>query len=129
VELRVFQNTTIKEVKERFSQYFPFLKVEFFVYHHHNEDSLPDKETFRGKYLAETSDFYKEGSICFSPTTSIEELEQEFQIELGLAARIYKRSGECWLDTSQTSHLSLATQNNMGGAMVRPRFNMHTLFL
>jgi hypothetical protein len=129
VELRVFQNTTIKEVKEKFSHYFPFLKVEFFVYHHHHEDSVLAKEIYRGKYLEETSEFYKEGSICFSPTTTIAELEQEFQIELGLAARIYRRSGECWLDTSQTSHLSLSKQNNMGGAVVRPRFNMNTLFL
>lgn len=129
MELRVFQNTAIKEVKEKFSHYFPFLKVEFFAYHHHHEDSIRTKEIYRGTYLEETSEFFKEGSICFSPTTTIAELEQEFQIELGLAASIYRKSGDTWIDTSQTSHLSLAKQNNMGGAMVRPRFNMHTLFL
>jgi len=129
VELRVYQNTTIKEVKDKFSHYFPFLKLEFSLYRHHKEDSSYRKEIFRGRYLEETSEFFKEGTICFSPTTTIAELEQEFQIELGLAARVYRRSTDTWLDTSQTSHLSLAKQNNMGGAIVRPKFNMHTLFL
>ena len=129
MELHVYQNTTIEEVKEKFSHYFPFLKLEFLVYHHYTEDSTHKKELYTGKYLEETSEFFKEGTIYFSPTTTIAELEQEFQIELGLAARIYRKSTDTWLDTSQTSHLSLAKHNNMGGAMVRPKFNMHTLFL
>ncbi|HEY6956411.1 MAG TPA: hypothetical protein VI385_14275 [Flavisolibacter sp.] len=129
MELRVFQNTTIDEVKERFSHYFPFLKLEFFIYHHHTEDSPQKKEIYKGNYLEETSEFFKEGTIYFSPGTTIAELEQEFQIELGLAARIYRRSIDTWHDTSQTAHLSLAKQNSMGGGMVRAKFNMHTLFL
>jgi len=129
LELRVYQNTTIKEVKDKFSHYYPFLKLEFFLYQHHTEDSTFSKQIYKGKYLAETSGFFKEGSICFSPATTIAELEQEFQIKLGLAARVYRRSVDTWLDTSQTAHLSLAKQNNMGGAVIRQRINIHTLFL
>lgn len=129
MELQVYQNTTIKEVKEKFSRYFPFLKVEFFVYRHHTEDTPSRREIYKGKYLEETSEFFKEGTIFFSPSTTIAELEQEFQIELGLYARIYRKSIENWVDTSQTSHLCLAKQNNMGGAVVRARLNIHTLFL
>ena len=129
MELHVYQNTTIDEVKEKFSHYFPFLKLEFFIYHHHTEESSNRKEIYKGNYLEETSDFFKEGTICFSPTTTIGELEQEFQIELGLAVRIFRKSSDAWHDTSQTGHLTLAKQNNMGGALVRPKFNMHTLFL
>jgi hypothetical protein len=129
MELWVFNNTTLREVQEKFSHYFPFLKLDFFIYHHHTEDSPFKKEVFKGIYLEETSDFFKEGTIYFSPATTIAELEQEFQIELGLAARVYRRSIDAWVDTSQTAHLSLAKQNNMGAAVVRPRFNIHTLFL
>ncbi|MGZ3844534.1 MAG: hypothetical protein ACXVBJ_03490 [Flavisolibacter sp.] len=129
MELRVNQDTIVEEVKEKFSHYFPFLKLEFFIYHHHTEDSSQKREIYNGKYLGETSEFFKEGTICFSPSTTIAELEQEFQIELGLAARIYRRSIDGWHDTSQTSHLNLAKHNSMGAAMTKPKFNMHTLFL
>ena len=127
--MRVSQNTTIDEVKEKFSHYFPFLKLEFFVYHHQTEETSIKKEIYKGNYLEETSDFFKEGTICFSPSTTVAELEQEFQIELGLAARIYRKSSDTWHDTSQTGHLTLAKQNSMGGALGRPKFNMPTLFL
>lgn len=129
MELQIFKNTTLREVKEKFSHYFPFLKLEFYRYYHHTEDHQLRKEIYKGQFLAETSDFFKEGVIYFSPNTTIAELEQEFQIELGLAVKIFRKVDEMWVDTSQTSHLSLGKQNNMGGARIRGQFNWYTLFL
>jgi hypothetical protein len=60
----------------------------------------------------------------------VAELEQEFQIELGMAAKVFRRSeGGAWVETTQTAHLSLAKQNSMGSAVAKPQFNIHTLFL
>lgn len=129
MELTAHTNTTIREIKEQFSRYFPFLNIEFNIYRHHTEDDLGRKEICRGIYLMETSDFFKTGTICFSPATCVSELELEFQIELGLAAKIYRRSIDTWVDTTQTAHLTLAKQNSMGGAVTRPRINLNTLFL
>lgn len=129
MELHIHRNTTIQEVKERFSRHFPFLKIEFYKYRHHTEDASFKKEIYKGLYLSETSDFFKEGTIYFSPSATVAEVEQEFQIELGLAAKIFRRSAEAWQDTTQTAHLTLGKQNNMGAAVAKPEFNLHTLFL
>ena len=129
MELQVYTNTTLHELKEKFSHYFPFLKLEFYQYRHHTEDHQFKKEVYKGLYLEETSEFFKEGTIHFSPNTPIAELEQEFQIELGLVGKVYRKVDELWVDTSQTSHLTLGKQNNMGSARVRGQFNWHTLFL
>lgn len=129
MELQIFKNTSLQEAKENFSRHFPFLKLEFFVYRHRNEEAHPDNKVYNGRYLTETSEFFKEGTIYFSPSTTIAELEQEFQIELGLAVKIFRQADDAWVDTSQTSHLSLGRQNNMGSARVRGQFNWHTLFL
>jgi hypothetical protein len=130
MELQVYKNTTISETAWQFSKYFPFLKLEFFLYRHGSADEHFPREVYRGLYLEETSSFFKEGLIRFSPSTTIAELEQEFQIELGLAAKVYRRSGDMWVDTTQTSHLTLAKQNSMGAALAKSvRTNIHTLFL
>lgn len=129
MELQIFKNTSLREAREKFSHLFPFLKLEFFVYRHHNEDAHLENKAYNGRYLAETSEFFKDGTIYFSPSTTVAELEQEFQIELGLAVKVFRRADDTWVDTSQTSHLSLGKHNNMGGAKVRPQFNWHTLFL
>lgn len=86
-------------------------------------------EVYKGLYVDETSGFFKEGIIYFSPFTTVVELEQSFQIELGLAAKVFRMSTDSWIDTTQTSHLNLGRQNNMGAAVTRPQFNLHTLFL
>ena len=130
MELHVFKNTTIQEAREQFSRYFPFLKLEFYLYRHHTEDVYFTREVYKGLYLEETSAFFKEGTIYFSPSTMVTELEQEFQIELGVAAKVFRRSeGGVWVDTAQTAHLSLAKQNSIGSAVVKPQFNKYTLFL
>ena len=129
MELQVYKNTTLREVKEKFSHYFPFLQLEFYVYEHHTEDRQPSKAVYKGLYLEETSDFFKEGTIHFSSSTSVGDLEQKFQIELGLVAKVFRKSGESWIDTTQTNHLSLGRQNNMGAVVTRHHFNLHTLSL
>ena len=129
MELQVYRNTTLREVKEKFTHYFPFLKLELYQYRRHLEDHPFKKEVYRGLYLEETSEFFKEGTIYFSPNTPVADLEQEFQIELGLAVKVFRIADGMWVDTSQTSHLNLGKQNNMGGARVKGQFNWHTLFL
>jgi hypothetical protein len=130
MELHVYKNTTLREVKAQFSRYFPFLKLEFFVYPYPaGEGAHLNREVYKGLYVDETSGFFKEGVINFSPSTTITELEQAFQIELGLAAKVFRMSTDSWIDTTQTSHLNLGRQNNMGAAVSRPQFNLHTLFL
>lgn len=129
MELKVSENTTLTEVKEKFSHYFPFLKLEFYQYQHQTHDRHMKKEAYKGFHPNNASEFFREGTIFFSANTTIAELEQEFQIELGLAAKIFRKSGVSWVDTSQTSHLTLSRQNNMGSAVLRMQFNRHTLFL
>lgn len=130
MELRVYKNTSIQEAKMQFARYFPFLKLEFFLYRHYTEESPhPYKEVYHGLYVNESSEFFKEGIIYFSPSTTVAELEQEFQIELGLAAKVFRRSADNWAETAQTSHLTLGKQNNMGAALLKAQFNLHTLFL
>jgi len=130
MELHVYKNTTLQEAKTQFSRHFPFLKLEFFVYRRHSEEDFHlTKDVYKGLYIDESSDFFKEGTIYFSPSATVAELEQFFQIELGLAAKVFRRTSDGWIDTTQTSHLSLGRQNNMGGAVLRAQFNLNTLFL
>jgi hypothetical protein len=129
MELHVCKTTSLREVKKQFSTYFPFLKLEFFVYRHHTEETALHKKIYTGLYIDNTSEFFKEGSICFSPSTSIAEFEQKFQIELGLAAKVFRKSADTWIDTTQTAHLTLGRQNNMGASVFVPKINLHTLFL
>ena len=131
MELTISKNSGIREIKKQFNRCFPFLKVEFYVYNRSAiEGSHITDEPYYGLYLAETSDFFKEGILSFSPTTTVAELKLQFQVELGLVAKIFRKSGAVWVDTWQTSHLTLGRQNSMGAASSRPMgLNRYTLLL
>jgi hypothetical protein len=129
MELHVYKNTTLQEVKAQFARYFPFLKLDFFVYRHYTGEAYLNREVYKGLYVDETSEFFKEGTIYFSPSSTVAEMEQAFQIELGLAVKVFRMSVDSWIDTTQTSHLNLGRQNSMGAALTRQQFNLHTLFL
>lgn len=131
MELSIYRNTGLREIKKQFNRCFPFLKLEFYVYNRTLvEGSHINNEPYYGLYVAETSDFFKEGILNFSPATTVGELKLQFQVELGLVAKISRRSGATWVDTWQTSHLTLGRQNSMGAASSRPMgLNRYTLLL
>lgn len=130
MELQVNKNTTVRELKEQFSKQFPFLKLEFFSYRRSAAEENFTREVYNGLNVEETSEFFKEGVVDFSPSTTVADFEQKLQIELGLAVKVYRRSGDLWVETAQTEHLSLGKQNTMGAAPVKQAiFNINTLFL
>ncbi len=131
MELRIYTNTGIREVKKQFSRFFPFLKIEFYPYcPKPKKITVIAEEPYYGLYVAETSGCFKEGVLAFSPATTVTELEWKFLNELELAIKIFRRAGDSWTDTAGTKNLTLGKQNNMGASLFRPvKINTNTLFL
>lgn len=131
MELHICNNTGIREVKTQFARFFPFLKLEFFTCSHHSrKTSEIDEEPYYGMYVAETSEFFREGVVNFSPATTVADFQTQIRAELGLFVKVFRRSGDLWADTSPTSYLTLARQNSMGAASSRPaESNRYTFFL
>lgn len=130
MELRIQNNTTIREVAEKFSKYFPFLRLEFGICHCTGEESGDGKQIFQGLYLSETSDFFKEGLLEFTPSTTISDLVTRFKTELGLLVKVYRMVNHSWTDCKVSGHLTLGQQNSMAAASCRMgEPNLYRLFL
>lgn len=130
MELQLYINTPIKEVKRRFSKYFPYLKIEFFTTRHSPLEGSDIREKVHEKlYLSEVTGVLKEGIFTFLPTDTVENFEQRLQNEHGLPVQVFRKYEKRWLITTETDKLSLEKQNAMGAASMRAEFNLHTLFL
>ena len=131
LQLHFQGNMTIGQVKERFSSWFPYLKIEFFSQNHENGESLllqqPIKDT---AYLWEISTYLDDGHFSFSPMQTVGSFEQCLQIHFGLPVQVYRKTRNFWIETSQTDNLSLQQQNDIAAATCRPVvFNSYTLML
>jgi hypothetical protein len=131
MELKLFRNTVIRDLKRQFSKAFPYLKIEFFWHEHRpGEGSRLKQKIGDNVVLADIDSIKKEGSFSFGAEIPVADFEQRLQKEYGLPVQVFRKAGEIWIETIQTDNLSLAKQNSMGeSASQRIRININSLFL
>lgn len=131
MQLSLQKQTKVKEIKKKFSGFFPFLKLEFFRQEHSKQQSsFMEEKISDNALLASVTPRFNEGVFSFEPSTTVAEFEQQLQEQHGLPVQVFRKSGNIWLETIQTDNLKLQEQNAMGEESSRTlRFNINTLFL
>jgi len=112
--ISIFEGQTIGAIQKIFAEHFPFLKIEFFKILELNGIRINKKlENNYGLFrLPETE-------ISLSEGRTIQSLKQNFFETTGLTAKIFRKSGNVWIETSLTDDWSLDRQNEEGKQMVR----------
>jgi hypothetical protein len=112
--IRINKNTSIQEIQHEFSTRFPHLKIEFF-----------SEKTTDGKYKADhlikdhsikigtIRDHGHDGVYEIDGLIPVAELEKNFFDIFGVHAQVFRKSGNTWLVTTTTDHLTLAEQNHL----------------
>lgn|SRR5688572_2421111 len=106
----------IAEVQADFNKYFPFLKLEFFRHDRIKLHSYPVVQMISNKTpIREAWDAgSREGVAEISGDMTVLELESLFMDRFGLAAQVFRKSGNIWLETIRTDNWTLKQQNNHG---------------
>ena len=104
----------------------------FRVPHQRGQGSGPEEKVNDKLSLCEVTGRVKEGNFSFDETLPVVALEAVLQYKFGLPVQVFRRSGELWLETTQTDGFSLDKQNEMGreaSQVGKISFNANTLFL
>lgn len=112
MKLKITPRSTIKEVQDAFSKAYPDLKIEFYKKPHSENRLSPEKY----KIAAEDADalqtiFTNKAGIDISKSRTVAEFEKDFFETQGIAAQVFRRSGNIWLQTSKTDDWTLEKQN------------------
>ena len=109
IHASLFDGQTIGAVQKEFSDHYPFLKINFFKEMELNGIRVVKKlEPHYMLYSLSTS------SIDLAGTRSVAETKKDFRNATGLVTRVYRRSGDVWIETSLTDDWSLDRQNAEG---------------
>lgn len=112
MKINIEANSTIAEVQQAFHKYFPFLKIEFYkVGHQQGEGSLKDNTLDSHEVLGEVYPHFKPGVLQLSEDMKVSELENSFSNDFKASVQVFHQSGNIWLQTTRTDHLTLAAQN------------------
>jgi hypothetical protein len=121
MELEINNQQSIAEVKQQFTQLFPYLKLEFFYKRH--KPGRPSNFKYLAKDEIKLSDFEissNSDKIVITPKMSVNELEQSFGDRYGLGVQVFRKSGKVWLETIYTDVWTLAEQNSEGESLSKP---------
>jgi len=111
-EIRIDGPIKISEIKKRFNDEFPFLKLEFFKKAHVQMQGSLRKDIIEHDFTI--NPIVGIESILINGDTLVSELEQQFMDYFKLSAQVFRKSGKTWLETTFTDGWSLKKQNEEG---------------
>jgi hypothetical protein len=112
MQISISDSLTIKEIQDKFSKKYPYLKIEFFSKSHRihagtRKEFMISPETS----IMDCRSNHKIGSLDIYPNTTVAELEKQFQDIFGLYIQVFRKSGDVWIETTVTDDWTLEKQN------------------
>lgn len=118
MELLISDSKTIGQIQKEFSNGFPYLKLEFAEVSVRLEKTNPKLKIHSAdKKLMAIRKMRNEGTVVITGDVTVKELETTLLENFGLAAQIFRKSGNVWIETSLTDSWTLDRQNREGMEM------------
>ena len=113
--LHIAPNRFLRDIQAEFNKAYPFLKLEFFTGKPRPYSDLAGSVLLPGtKKIGETQLKPAEGFIDINEQMKVTELETIFREKFKLAAQVFRKSGNIWLETTITDNWTLEQQNKHG---------------
>lgn len=118
MKLKIDTGTRFKDVQKKFTEVYPFLKVEFYngQYSEMKVSAIKDRIS-PDKIISEHGKFFKVEYVEINRHRTVAELEKEFYEKFGTAMQVSRKSGNIWIETSKTDDRTLKAQNQIGKTM------------
>lgn len=116
MRLSIYGERLISDVQQQFAGAYPFLKIEFFKNGYLDQHLYPrHKQVAHNLKIKDAWGRRKgEGELLVEDAMTVSILEITFKEQFGLAAQVFRRSGNIWLETSITNVWTLKQQNEHG---------------
>lgn len=109
----------IKNIQKEFSDIYPFLKVEFFRKGYSKKKFFQQKQNLLGELsLGTASGRNKNGMLEIISSMTGKELEKKCDEEFGVYIKVYRKSGNLWLEITITDDWTMKQQNDYGSEIL-----------
>jgi glycerol-3-phosphate O-acyltransferase len=118
MKLQIDTDTKIRDIQKKFTEVYPFLKVEFYKeqYSEKKVSALKDRIS-PDKNISEQGKFFKAECLDINRHRTVADFEKEFYEKFGIAMQVSRKSGNSWIETSKTDDRTLKAQNQLGKTM------------
>jgi hypothetical protein len=114
MELSIYNNTRMSQIKKQFASVFPNLKIEFYKVPHKEGMGTPEKYKWtEDKELKEIRNHFNEGVIKILPGITPTVLEKILREKFDLYVQVFRRSSNEWIETTSTDNWTLTKLNQL----------------
>lgn len=118
MKIEIGPETRIKDVQKKFTEAYPYLKVDFYGKQHAEQELSAKKDMISSdKLFSQIGKSKKPKSLDISKHRTVADLENAVYEEFDIAMQVSRKSGDIWIQTSTTDHRTLEMQNQSGKAM------------
>lgn len=115
MEITINDKRKIFAVQKEFSEMFPYLKLEFYS-KPHTQSGSPSHKLMKhiSKTIAEVRTIHTSGHIQIQPKMTVGELEQGFRDVFGMAIQVFRKAGDTWFESNETTTWTLEKLDEEG---------------
>lgn len=110
--IKIDKPVKVSEIKKKFNNEFPYLKIEFFKKKHKELQGSMKKDVITDDFTIAIPGGMHD--IVISEDMLVSEFENQFAEKLKLSAQVFRKSGGTWLETTFTDSWTLKKQNDEG---------------
>jgi hypothetical protein len=113
--IEINDNTTLQDIQEKFSEYYPYLQIEFYN-KGHKKYEMSDKKNviYPGKTIGEIKKTHLSALLEIQPSYKVADVEREFQQRFGLSVQVFWNEKDTWQQTTGMDDFTLKELNEMG---------------
>jgi glycerol-3-phosphate O-acyltransferase len=117
MHIEINDNTSMREIQEVFSEFYPYLKIEFYrkknkKYEASEETDLIDVDP--STTIGDVKQTHVSGVLEIRPLYKDADVEKEFQQRFGLSVQIFRKEKDSWEQTTGMDNFTLKELNEMG---------------
>lgn len=115
MHIEINDNTTFKEIQETFSDFYPYLRLEFYTRQHQKyEPSLDIDLVDQGKTIGDVKKTHVSGILEIRPLDTVASVETELKQRFGLPAQVFWNDKDVWRQTTGMDDFTLKDLNETG---------------
>jgi len=115
MHIDINDKTSLREIQEAFSAFYPYLKIEFFSRRHHKYEASDELFLIEPNILiGDIKATHISGVLEILPLSRVFEVEREFQERFGLSVQVFRKEKNSWEQTTGMDDFTLKELNELG---------------
>jgi hypothetical protein len=115
MHIEMNDNTSLKDIQKVFSDFYPFLRIEFYRKSHKKYEASEEKDLISSNItVGQVKKTHVSGLLEILPLYKIADVEHEFQQRFGLSVQILRMEKNGWEQTTGMDDFTLKDVNEMG---------------